>query len=170
LRDLVVTGPESLRGKLALLPTGERVEAAARLRPRGLSDPTEAAKAAMVAVARRHQALTEEIARLDAALADLVADAAPPRLLAKQGVATQVASALLVTLGDNPTRLGGEASFAALCGVSPVDASSGKNVRHRLNRGGDRQANSALWRIVMVRMSHDPRTKDYVARRTKEGK
>ena len=124
----------------------------------------------MVAVARRHQALTEEIARLDAALADLVADAAPPRLLAKQGVATQVASALLVTLGDNPTRLGGEASFAALCGVSPVDASSGKNVRHRLNRGGDRQANSALWRIVMVRMSHDPRTKDYVARRTKEGK
>ena len=77
---------------------------------------------------------------------------------------------LLATVGDNPDRLASDASFAALCGASPVDASSGKQVRHRLNRGGDRQANSALWRIVTTRMQHDPRTQAYVARRTAEGK
>jgi hypothetical protein len=77
---------------------------------------------------------------------------------------------LLAAVGDNPGRLRTEASFAAPCGVSPVDASSGKQIRRRLNRGGDRQANSALWQIVMTRMSCDPRTKAYVARRTKEGK
>ena len=95
---------------------------------------------------------------------------APQEFLAGQGVAAQTASTLLVTVGDNPERLRSEASFAALCGVSPVDASSGKQRRHRLNRGGDRQANSALWQIVMTRMSHDPRTKAYVTRRTAEGK
>ena len=170
LRDLIVTAPEPLREQLAGLPTKQRVRTAARLRPGELSDPHEAAKAAMATVARRHQALTEEIAELDTALAELVEHAAPPRLLAKQGVATQVASTLLSTVGDNPDRLASDASFAALCGASPVDASSGKQRRHRLNRGGDRQANSALWRIVIVRMSHDPRTRAYVARRTKEGK
>ena len=96
--------------------------------------------------------------------------AAPSQFLAKRGIATQSASTLLATMGDNPGRLRSEASFAALCGVSPVDASSGKQIRHRLNRGGDRQANSALWQIVMTRMSCDPRTKAYVARRTAEGK
>jgi transposase len=170
LRDLIVTAPQPLREQLAPLPIEQRVGTAARFRPGGLTDPREAAKAAMATVARRHQALTAEIAQLDTALAKLVKHAAPKELLAKQGVATQVASALLATVGDNPDRLASDASFAALCGASPVDASSGKQRRHRLNRGGDRQANSALWRIVMVRMSHDPRTKAYVARRTKEGK
>ncbi len=159
-----------LRERLAPLPTNERVAIAARFRPGELTDPTEAAKAAMAIVARRHQTLTAEIDQLDARLDALVEHAAPPVFLAKQGVATQVASALLVTVGDNPTRLDSEAGFAALCGASPVDASSGKQRRHRLNRGGDRQANSALWRIVTIRMSHDPRTRAYVARRTAEGK
>jgi len=130
----------------------------------------EGARAAMAAVARRHRALTAEIARLDAALEELVEHAAPERFLARQGVATQVASTLLATAGDNPARLRTDASFTAVCGASPVDASSGKQIRHRLNRGGDRQANSALWRIVLVRMSHDSRTKAYVARRSAEGK
>ena len=94
----------------------------------------------------------------------------PAGFLAKKGVGTQVASILLTTAGDNPGRLRTEASFAALCGASPVDASSGKQRRHRLNRGGDRQANSALWRIVFTRMACDPRTQAYVARRTTEGK
>jgi transposase len=85
-------------------------------------------------------------------------------------VGTRVAATLLVTIGDNPARLRTEASFAALCGVSPVDASSGKQRRHRLNRGGDRQANSALWRIVFTRIATDQRTKAYLARRTAEGK
>jgi transposase len=170
LRDLIVTAPGALRERLAPLPTTERVALAARLRPGQLMDPLEAAKAAMAVIARRHQALTAEIDHLDARLEALVAHAGPPEFLARQGVATQVASALLVTVGDNPTRLDSEAGFAALCGASPVDASSGKQRRHRLNRGGDRQANSVLWRIVTIRMTHDPRTKAYVARRTAEGK
>jgi hypothetical protein len=75
-----------------------------------------------------------------------------------------------VATGDNPGRVRTEAGFAALCGASPVDASSSKQIRHRLNRGGDRQANSALWTITMTRLAHDPRTKAYLARRTAEGK
>ena len=85
------------------------------------------------------------------------------------GLGTDTASALLVAAGDNPERLRSEATFAHLCGVSPLDASSGKNERHRLNRGGDRQANSALWRIVITRMVCDARTRDYIERRMKEG-
>jgi len=170
LRDLVVTAPQSLCDRLAPLPTVERVAVAARLRPGDLTDPAGAATVAMATVARRYQMLTAEIDQLDGQLDQLVEHTAPPRLLAKQGVATQVAAALLVAVGDNPTRMEREASFAALCGVSPVDASSGKQRRHRLNRGGDRQGNSALWRIVITRMAHDPRTRSYVARRTAEGK
>jgi transposase len=124
----------------------------------------------MATVARRHQGLSAEIARLDDMLAELVICVAPQEFLARQGIATQSASTLLSTVGDNPGRLRTEASFAALCGASPVDASSGKQIRHRLNRGGDRQANSALWQIVMTRMSCDSRTKAYVARRTAQGK
>ena len=143
---------------------------AARFRLRDLTSPAEGARAAMASVARRHHELAAEIARLDAALEELLSHAAPAKLMAKQGVATQVAATLLATTGDNPGRVRREASFAALCGASPVDASSGKQLRHRLNRGGDRQANSALWTITMTRLAHDPRTKAYAARRTAEGK
>jgi transposase len=146
------------------------VELAARFRPGDLACPAEGAKAAMATLAHRHQSLTIEIAQLDAVLEELVTRAAPARFLAKQGVATQVAATLLVTAGDNPGRVRREASFAALCGASPVDASSGKQIRHRPGRGGDRQANSALWTIAMTRLAHDPRTKAYAARRTTEGK
>ncbi len=170
LRDLIVTAPEQLRAKLSPLSSAQRLALAARFRPGDLSNPSEATKAAMAAVARRYQQLRAEIERLDAALEILVERTAPQEFLAKQGVGLQVATTLLTTIGDNPERLSTEASFAALCGASPVDASSGKQRRHRLNRGGDRQANSALWRIVFVRMAHDPRTKAYVVRRTAEGK
>jgi transposase len=170
LRDLAVTAPETLRQQLAGLPRERQVEAATRFRPGNLAAPAEGAKAAMASIARRYRELTAEIGRLDAQLDELVRRTAPEQFLAKQGVATQVASTLLITVGDNPGRVRNEASFAALCGASPVDASSGKQQRHRLNRGGDRRANSALWRIAMTRMSHDPRTKAYVARRTAEGK
>ncbi len=94
---------------------------------------------------------------------------AAPALLALPGVGTDVAGALLVAAGDNPERLSSEAAFARLCGVAPLPASSGKTNRHRLNRGGDRIANNALWRIVLVRMSSDTKTRNYVDRRTKEG-
>jgi transposase len=166
LRDLILTAPEQLRDKLAALTTPRRVTLAARFRPGDLASPAGAAKAAMAAVARRHQALTAEIAQLDTSLEALARHAAPAGFLARAGIGTQVASILLTTAGDNPGRLRTEASFAALCGSSPVDASSGKQRRHRLNRGGDRQANSALWRIVFTRMACDPRTQAYVARRT----
>jgi len=98
----------------------------------------------------------------------MVAETAP-ELSGLSGVGTDIASALLVAAGDNPKRLRNEAAFAHLCGTSPIDASSGKNQRHRLNRSGDRQANSALWRIMLTRMVSDPRTREYIARRMKEG-
>ncbi len=104
----------------------------------------------------------------DAILKDLVTETAPD-LVAVNGVGIDVASTLLVAAGDNPERLRSEATFAHLCGVSPIDASSGKHQRHRLNRSGDRQANSAIWRIVITRMVHDERTRTYITRRTEEG-
>ncbi len=170
LRDLIVTAPEQVRRQLAGLPCQRQVELAGRFRPGDPACPAQGTRAAMASVARRHQQLAAEITQLDAALEELLARAAPEGLLAKQGVATQVASTLLATAGDNPGRVRKEASFAALCGASPVDASSGKQLRHRLNRGGDRQANSALWTIAMTRLAHDPRTRAYAARRTAEGK
>ncbi len=96
--------------------------------------------------------------------------ATAPDLLALFGVGPDTAASLLVTTGDNPERLRSEAALAHLCGVSPLQASSGKVTRHRLDRGGDRQANSALWRIVIVRIAHDPETTPYFERRMKEGR
>jgi transposase len=108
------------------------------------------------------QALSDELERLTTSHA--------PALRALLGVGPEVAAALLVCAGDNPARLASEAAFAALCGTSPVQASSGKTRRHRLNRGGDRQANAALHRIVVVRLRWHQPTRDYVARRTAQGK
>jgi len=126
-------------------------------------------KVALQALGRRIQALDEEAQRIDELLAELVATTAPS-LVALHGVGVDAAASLLVAAGDNPERLRSEAAWAHLCGVSPIEASSGKVTRHRLNRGGDRQANSALWRIVMVRMSSHLPTRAYVERRTKEGR
>jgi len=169
LDSLVLTAPEQLRAKLRGLKPAELVAVAARLRPGAITSPLAATKLALCELARRYQALTAEIQRLDVELDRLVAKAAG-KLVARKGVGTDVAGALLVAAGDNPDRLRSEASFASLCGSSPLDASSGRQQRHRLNRGGDRQANSALWRIVIVRMSCDQPTIDYVKRRIKEGK
>jgi hypothetical protein len=116
-------------------------------------------------VARRYEALSEEIAELEAHLDHLVAQAAP-KLLTLPGIGTENAATLLVVAGDNPQRLRSEASFASLCGVAPIEASSGKVVRHRLNRGGNREANRALYMTCLARMRRDRRTQEYVARRT----
>jgi transposase len=113
--------------------------------------------------------LSEEIAALDAQLKRLVAEVAP-ELVSLPGIGTNHAATLLVLAGDNPERLKSEASFASLCGVSPIEASSGKVVRHRLNRGGNRDANRTLHMICVVRMGSDQRTRSYVARRLAEGK
>ena len=140
------------------LATGALVNACARLRPNPDSgDVVAAAKAALRVLARRYGALSGEISELDTNIARLCAQA-NPALLAARGVGPDVAATLLIAAGDNPERLTNEASFAALCGASPVEASSGRTVRHRLNRRGDRQANNALWRIAMVRLRCDERT------------
>ena len=168
IRDLIVTAPDQLRSRLRDLDTHGRVATCARFRTGDVADHAEATKAALRTLARRHLELSAEIDVLDTQIAQLCA-AINPGLLAAPGVGPEVAATLLVTAGDNPHRMGSDAAFAALCGASPIEASSGRIVRHRLNTGGDRQANK-LWRIVLVRMSCDPRTKAYVARRTLEGK
>jgi len=117
----------------------------------------------------RHQQLTAEVTALGEQLDRLVAKAAPA-LLALSGVGTDTAAALLIAAGDNPERLRSEAAFAHLCGVAPIPASSGKTTRHRLHRGGNRDANRALWVIAMGPLRWDGRTRAYVARRTAEGK
>ncbi len=168
LHSLVVTAPEPLRARLRALPLAALAVTASKFRPRDVHDPLDATKIAMTEIARRWIALGEELDRLDTHLAQLVTTAAP-ELLERRGLGTDTAGALLVAAGDNPHRLRNEASFAALCGASPIDASSGRHQRHRLNRGGDRSANQALWRITLVRMATCPRTRAYVERRTSEG-
>ncbi len=167
---VVVTAPEPVKDRLRALNTARTVEACARMRPGTHGDLVRAAaKRALRSLARRHQALTAEIKHLDAELRRLC-ERANPALLGACGVGAETAAALLVAAGDNPERLRSEASFAALCGTSPIEASSGRTVRHRLNRGGNRQANNALWRIAMVRLRVDERSIAYAARLTAEGK
>jgi transposase len=169
MRHLVVTAPDQLRTRLKGLSVIAIVSEAARLRPARSGDVVLAAhKAALASLAHRIQGLEEEIAVLDERIESLLEKAAPD-LLARFGVGPDTAAALLVSAGDNPERLHSEAAWAHLCGVAPIQASSGKSSRHRLDRGGDRQANSALWRIVMVRIAHDPQTTAYFERKVKEG-
>ncbi|MGH9120146.1 MAG: IS110 family transposase [Acidimicrobiales bacterium] len=169
IKALVVTAPEALRETLRGLSTIQLVRTCARLRPGDLVSPTAATKVALRSLAIRHEALEAEVKDLDDRLDPLITETAP-RLVALFGVGPDSAGALLVAAGDNPERLRSEAAFSMLCGSSPVEASSGKVIRHRLNRGGDRQANAALYRIVLARLRWDPRTKDYMERRTTEGK
>jgi transposase len=168
IRDLVLTAPDDLRDELAGLTTTQRVARCARLRPGHGSDPIAATRRALRHLARRHQHLGREIDELTRDLDILVRQTAP-NLIAQFGVGTDVAAKLLIAAGDNPERLRNEAAFAALCGASPVPASSGKTHRHRLNRGGDRQANNALWTVAMVRLSNHPETRAYAERRAKDG-
>ena len=162
------SAPEELRRRC---PGGRLIDVvttARRFRCQSATTPLTAAKVALRALAQRWSALDAEVRQLDVQLESLVATVAPS-LLELPGVGIETAGALLVAAGDNPARLASEASFAALCGVTPVDASSGRQKRHRLNRGGNRDANRALWVVAMVRMARDPRTREYVTRRTREG-
>jgi transposase len=170
LKALLVTAPAMLREALDGRSTPALVVACARLRPdqTALADPVQGTKAALVVVAQRIQLLDQEIALADQRLATLVGRAAP-RLLGLLAIGNDHAGQLLVTAGQHPERLRGEAAFAHLCGVAPIPASSGKTHRHRLHRGGDRDANRALHLAVVVRMRFCPRTRAYVERRTKQG-
>jgi transposase len=172
IRHLGFTASDELRERFRGVSRFHLGATAAALRPRAGSDPvTFATKTALAVLGRRVVALDEEKGRLDALLAELVAKTAPQLLeLHGVGVGVDTAAALLLTAGDNPDRLRSEAAWAHLCGVAPIPASSGKVTRYRLNRGGDRQANSALWTIVTTRTSSDPRTRDYVTRRLEEAR
>jgi transposase len=170
LHGLLVSAPEPLRAELTGLTATELVARCAgfRIDPARLLEPIVATKAALRSIARRIRALEEEIALADARLRPAVT-AVAPRTAAIFGAGPDVAGQLLVTAGDNPERLRSEAALAHLAGISPLPASSGRTDRHRLNRGGDRAANSAVHRIVLCRMRHHDRTRAYVDRRTGQG-
>jgi len=169
LRHLVFTAPESIRTRFKDRPQTGLVKEAAAMRPNPTSDPvTYTTNLVIRNLARRIRALTREVKDIDRMLKDLVEQSAPD-LLALYGVGPDGAATLLVTAGDNPERIRSERSWAHLCGVTPIPASSGKTIRHRLNRGGDRHANSALHRIVLTRMSNHTETRAYVTRRRAEG-
>jgi transposase len=170
LRHLGFCAPDDLRERFRDVTVDTLARTAAALRPNRDGDPVVyATKLAMQTLGRRVLDIDADCARLRGELAGLVR-AAAPSLVALHGVGTHTAAMLLVAAGDNAERITSEAAFAHLCGAAPIHASSGKTVRHRLNRGGNRQANHALWRIVLTRMSSDPRTRAYVERRTLEGR
>lgn len=161
LRAVIVTAPVELRDQLRGLTPVALVDTCAALRPTGTS-LTARTKKVLRLLARRHQFLTEDITALQTDLADLVRGV-NPALLDTFAVGPDTAAALLIAVGDNPERLTHEAAFAALCGTSPIPASSGQTNRMRLNRGGNRQANAALHRIIIVRLAHHPETRAYMA-------
>ena len=170
LHNTIVAAPEEVRDQVRNLTRMQRLRTCAAWRPDtvGYRDPVVATKLALKSLARRILDINDEIAELDRFIVPLVEELAPS-LLELEGVGTENAGAVMVAVGDNPDRLRSEASFAMMCGVCPIPASSGKTQRHRLNRGGNRQANSALHMVVVCRMRTDERTRAYVARRTLEG-
>jgi len=169
MRALITTAPDELRSQLRALTIPRLIHTAAGFRPAQGTDVGRANRLALKTLARRVLELDNEVAALDAALTPLVAQTAPA-MIERLGVGTDTAGALLVAAGENSSRIHNERSFARLCGAAPLDASSGKQQRHRLSRSGDRQANNALWRIVITRLSYDPATRRYLQPRCAEGK
>jgi transposase len=169
LKAVLVAADPALRESLAGLSSRVLIRRCAQLDPTAPTDATSAAAWTLRLLAHRIGCLTQEIDDLNAKITAAVT-AHTPRLLVCNGVGPDTAATLLITAGDNPQRLGSEAGFAALCGVSPVEASSGKTQRRRLNRGGDRQANAALYRVALSRLRWEHRTRDYLNRRIAEGR
>lgn len=167
---MLVASPDSLREKYRGLTTAKLINALAATRPP--AEPitaTESTAVSLRLLARRYKFLNEQASDLTKQITRLLTEHAPA-LMNVYGAGPDSIAQVLITAGDNPERLHSERHFAALAGTSPISASSGKTSRHRLNRGGDRQANSALHRIILVRMHYDQRTRDYVERRIAEGK
>jgi transposase len=168
-RALILTGPDDLRARFTRHTPAALVTAITALRPRPGDIPGYAVRITLRELGRRAEFPGGQLARLDDLIIPLVT-ARAPGLLALYGIGPHTAALLLIAAGDHPERLRSEAAWAHLCGVAPIPASSGKTVRHRLNPGGDRSANHALWRIVFTRLgSHEP-TRAYAERRLKEGK
>lgn len=169
LRQVLVNAPAELREQLEGMSKMALIRRCAALRPGTVTDVAAACKHALRAIARRWLALDEEI-RGHEQLLSAITGALVPELVEAFGVGPDIASGLLIVAGDNPERVRSEAAFAKLCGTSPIPASSGKTTRHRLNRGGHRHANSALYGAVIVRLQYHEPTKTYLERRTAEGK
>lgn len=169
LKSVLVTADVTLREALAGLTNPLLFKRCSELETPDAPGPDSAARVTLRLLARRIQHLSDEISDLTKRIAEAV-QVSTPGLLEVHGVGPDSAAVLLICAGDNPERIGSEASFAALCGTSPVEASSGKTQRRRLNRGGDRQANAALYRIILSRLRWDSRTQEYVRRRLAEGK
>jgi transposase len=170
LHNTIVAAPDSVREQMRNQTRMQLLRSLVASRPDRVAfrDPTIVTRIALKSLARRVLELNDEIADLDLLIGPLVAELAPS-LLALTGVGVESAGAFLVAAGDNPERLTSEASFAMLCGACPIPASSGKTNRHRLNRGGNRQANSALHIVVLSRIRIDERTQAYMKRRLAEG-
>ena len=168
-RSLILTGPDDLRTRFARHTVAALVAETASLRPRPGDVVGYAVRVALRELGRRAEFPGGQLQRLDELIVPLVT-AHAPGLLALYGIGPNTAALLLIAAGDHPERLRSEAAWAHLCAAAPIPASSGKTVRHRLNPGGDRQANHALWRIVFTRLGSHPATRAYVERRTAEGK
>lgn len=170
LHNIVATAPDDLRQRLRSMKTPELIATCTAFRVRADDDTVlTTTRLVLRELAQRVQLLDRQLADITTRLRRITTAVAPD-LVAKRGVGPDTASTVLVSAGDNPHRLHNERSFAALAGSNPIPASSGKTVRHRLNRGGDRQLNAALWRITMVRLATDPDTRAYLERRITEGK
>src|SRR4051812_544223 len=170
LKALIVSAPDALREQLeGIAGKMTLIRHLAALRPDALTSPTASAKAALRALARRWLALHAEVTAHDAHL-DTLTTACTPTLSTAYGMSTGTAAEMLILVVDHPDRFRSEGAFAKLCVACPIPASSGKTIRHRLNRGGNRQANAALYRVVIVRMRSHPPSHAYVRRRTREGK
>jgi transposase len=170
LRMTIVAAPDEVRDQVRNLTRMQLIRILAGWRPdvSNAADPVTAHRVALKSLARRYLELSDEIADLDELINPLV-EALAPQLLTRPGIGTEVAGQMLVTAGDNPDRMHSEAAFAMLCGVAPLPASSGMTQRHRLNRGGDRQANRALHLATLSRIRLDPKTRTYLAKKTAEG-
>jgi transposase len=167
-RSLIVTGPDDLRTRFAGHTAAALVSELAALRPRPGDAVGYATRIAVRELGRRAEFLDGQLGRLDELIVALVTTRAPG-LLALYGIGPDTAALLLIAAGDHPGRLRSEAAWAHLCAVAPIPASSGKVTRHRLNPGGNREANHALWRIVITRMSSHAPTRAYVKRRSEQG-
>lgn len=162
IKAILVGADQALRDAMTVQSLLELATRASNLAP------LDGLRLALVSLGRRWLQLHVEILELDTMIRTIVR-ATAPAMLQRPGIGIHTAAQLLITAGGNPDRLSGDAAFAALCGVSPVQASSGQTNRHRLSRGGDRAANNALWTIANNRMIHDPRTRDFAARRKTTG-
>jgi transposase len=170
IHNTIVAAPDGLRDQLRVMTRMQLVRTLAAWRPdlTAYRDVEAAYRISLKSLGRRYLELHDEIADLDAMITAIVQELAP-NLIERNSISYVGAAQLLLTAGGNPERMRSEASFAALCGVSPVPASSGKTIRHRLNRGGDRAANSALHIIAIGRLRTDQRTREFVARRVAGG-